>query len=116
MKRIRNTAIAALALCLFGIVSTIVHAQENRYVRIINHASASIRYLYASNVDRDDWQEDLLGPFRVLTPNHYIDANIDDGTGHCLYDIKAVLSDRRVAITRGLNVCTNGSWTVTDEW
>jgi hypothetical protein len=116
MKRTRNIAASALALCLFGLISTVVQAQENRYVRIINRASSSIRYLYASNIDSDDWQEDLLGPFRIVTPNHYIDANIDDGTGHCLYDIKAVLSDGRVAVTRGLNVCTSGSWTVTDEW
>jgi hypothetical protein len=115
MKRVRNVAASVVLLSLAGLSSTVVQAQENRHVRVINRASSSIRYLYASNIDRNDWEEDLLGDFRVIAPDHYIDASIDDGTGHCLFDLKAVLYDGRTAVTRNFNVCTNDTWTVTDK-
>ena len=112
MKRIIAISACVFAICAFA--SGVAIAEENRHVRIINHASSPIENLYASNVDSDSWEEDLLGLFQFISPNHYLDANIDDGTGHCLYDIKAVLVDGRVATTRGFNVCTNSTWTVTD--
>ena len=115
MKRVRDIAAFAFALCLVGLTSTTAQAQENRHVRVVNRASSPIQYLYASNVDRETWEEDLLGPSRVLPTNYYIDVNIDDGTGHCLFDLKAVLSDKRVAVTRRFNVCTNDTWTVTEQ-
>jgi hypothetical protein len=42
-----------------------------------------------------------------------MEIDIDDGTGHCLYDFKAILTDGREATTRNVNVCTQESWTVT---
>ncbi len=114
MKSIRRFAIGAAAFCLLGFATTFAQSRENRHVRIINRASTSIRYLYATNVDRPNWGYDLLGDFNVILPNYYEDVNIDDGTGHCLYDLRAVLYDGREAITHGVNVCTEESWTVTD--
>ena len=104
----------AVALCLLGLASTDINAQENRRVRIVNQSSSSIRYLYASNVDRNHWEEDILGPMRVIAPGYYINANIDGGTGHCLYDLRAVLADGRQAVRHRFNVCASSSWTVTD--
>ena len=103
-----------LAVVLLGLVSiTAAVAQENRHVRIINRASSPIYHLYASNVDRGGWEEDILG-LDVLPTGEYRDANIDDGTGHCLFDLKAVLGDGRTAVRRNFNVCTGSSWTVTN--
>ena len=104
----------AVALCLLGLASTDINAQENRRIRIVNQSSSSIRYMYASNVDRRGWEEDILGPMRVIAPGYYINANIDDGTGHCLYDLRAVLADGRQAVRYRFNVCASSSWTVTD--
>lgn len=114
MKKIRKFAIFAVAATLLGVTVSALEAAENRWVRIINRSSSPIRYLYASNVDRGTWEEDLLGPLRVIGTNSYLDANIDDRSGHCLYDIKAVLYDERVAIRRNFNVCANETFTVTD--
>jgi hypothetical protein len=103
------------ALCLLSLAgSQIVNAQENRRVRIVNQSSSTIRYFYASNVDRHGWEEDILGPMRVIAPGYYVNVNIDDGSGHCLYDLRAVLADNRQAVRYRFNVCTNSSWTVTD--
>ena len=113
MKKFRSF-VSLVALALVGL-TTIAEAQENRYVRIINRSSDSIRYFYASNVDRTVWEEDILGPMRIIAPGHYVDVNIDDHSGHCLFDLKAVLWDGRVATERRFNVCTNSSWTVVDR-
>ena len=114
MNKFRRFTICMTTVCLLGLASLLAYAGENRYVRIINRASSPIQYLYASNVDTDSWQEDILGPWRMIASGYYVDVNIDDGSGHCLYDLKAVLFDGRKAITRNVNVCTQGSWTVTD--
>lgn len=90
------------------------NAEEDRRVEIINHASRPIYHLYISNVDEDRWGPDQLGLYETITPDHYRIFNVDDGTGHCRYDFKAVLSDGRYAVIHNLNVCTEGSWTVTD--
>jgi len=87
--------------------------QENRRVRIINNASSSIYHFYASNVDSESWEEDILGD-KVIPPKKSAMINIDDGTGHCWYDLKAVLHDGRSAIRRKFNVCTQATWTVVD--
>ncbi|HEX3481257.1 MAG TPA: hypothetical protein VHT91_39865 [Kofleriaceae bacterium] len=83
-------------------------------MEIINHASLPIYHLYISNVDADMWGPDQLGWDQTIAPGRYRVFNVDDGTGHCRYDFKAVLSDGRYAITHNVNVCTQASWTVTD--
>ena len=114
MNKLRRFAICIAALWALGLVSS-AQSGENRHVKVINRASSSIRYFYASNVDRGTWEEDILGAFRVIAPDHYRIIDIDDGTGHCLYDFRAVLDDGREAITHNVNVCTEESWTVTDS-
>ena len=110
------TIIAACILILAPFLSvTTVNAQqgENRHVRIFNRASSAIYNLYASNVDRGTWEEDVLGDKTILSGGSIL-VNIDDGSGHCLYDLKAVLADGRTAVRRKFNVCTQSSWTVTN--
>lgn len=104
----------ASVLCLLSFGGANSNAAENRRVKIVNRASAPIRYFYASNVDRGNWEEDILGPGRVLFTDHYIWVNIDDGSGHCRYDLRAVLADGRQAVRRNFNVCAESSWTVVD--
>src|SRR4051794_39296279 len=97
MRKIRLAAASVLTSCLLAMFAPAIQAQENRNVKIINRASSPIRYLYASNVDNSKWSQDLLGPLNVIFTNYYQIFNLDDSTGHCLYDIKAVLSDGRQA-------------------
>jgi hypothetical protein len=106
------TSVCLIALTTFSSVTTTT-AQENRRVRIINNTTSSIYHLYASNVDRNTWEEDVLGE-QTIPPGKAMIVNIDDGSGHCYYDLKAVLYDDRVAIKRKFNVCTMSSWTVSD--
>lgn len=86
---------------------------QNRRVNIINKRSHTIGRFSASNADENNWQEDILGS-RVLQSGRAVLINIDDGTGHCLYDFKAVLEDGTSSIRKGVNVCRLASYRYTD--
>jgi hypothetical protein len=103
--------IFASAICFLAFGGSTTQAQLGRRVQIINRSSSSIEYLHATNAGHR-WDGDLLGPLRVIPPGRSIDANIDDGTGHCRYDLRAVLLDGREALQPDFDVCANISWTV----
>ena len=107
MRKILRNGLCFLAL---GGLST--QAQSNRRVEIINRSSSPIEYLHASNNDRPRWEEDLLGPMRLIPPGRHIEVKIDDRAGHCRYDLRAVLLDGREAVQFDFDVCANISWTV----
>jgi hypothetical protein len=104
--------ILASIICFLALGGSITQAQLGRRVQIVNGSSSPIEYLHASNNDHPKWDEDLLGPMRVIPPGHSIDANIDDGSGHCRYDLRAVLMDGSEALQPDFNVCANISWTI----
>jgi hypothetical protein len=104
--------IPVFALCLLGFGSAAQVPIAARRVQILNRSSSVIEYLHASNTDRRTWDEDLLGPMRVIPPGRSIDASIDDGAGHCRYDLRAVLIDGREVMESGFDVCANISWVV----
>ncbi len=41
-------------------------------------------------------------------------ANINDGTGYCRYDLKAVFSDGSTAKRFNVDVCAIAEWTIHD--
>jgi len=77
---------------------------EDRRVRIINETRHTMVHFYASNISVIDWQEDILGR-SVLRAGSDVVINIDDGTGHCEYDFKAVFDDGDSVVKHDINVC-----------
>lgn len=104
--------ILVTALCLLAFAGSATQAQWGRRVQIINRSSSSIEYLQASNNDRRKWEKDLLEPLRMIHPGHFIDVDIDDGSPHCRYDLRAVLVDGREAEQSDFDVCANITWAV----
>jgi hypothetical protein len=88
--------------------------RADRHVRIINDTSRTMIHFYASNVRRGTWEEDILGR-DVLEPGQSVNVNIDDGTGYCMFDLRAEFNGGRYAERRRFNVCDEVSWTVTTE-
>ncbi|WP_404405738.1 hypothetical protein [Pelagibacterium halotolerans] len=104
-----------LSLALTAILLT-VQAQAQSYdrrVTIENFTSVTMTYFYASNVDRATWEEDILGN-SVLPSGNSVVINIDDGSGYCLYDFRAIFADGSEAIRSGVNVCEVGVYTYYD--
>jgi hypothetical protein len=88
-----------------------IAAAEDRRVRIINDTNVTLTRFYASNANRRSWEEDILGS-SVLPAGRSVMINIDDRTGACMFDFRAVLSNGRVIESYGMNVCRITSWTV----
>ena len=77
---------------------------KDRRVRMINATSYTIERMYGSNVNRDSWEEDVLGQ-GVLRSGNSVMVNWDDNSCNCLFDFKAVFSDGDTAVRRRVNVC-----------
>lgn len=98
-------AVIAGIVGMLGVVlmSPIAHA-ENREVRIINETGAALVEFYASNAGTSNWEEDMLGWDRLRSGGSFV-ADIDDGSGYCRFDFKAVFDDGRTAVKYGVDVC-----------
>lgn len=102
----RTLSLALAAAC--SVAGSPALAADRR-VMIINDTGYSIVRFYASSQDSDSWEEDILGT-DTLRAGQRVRINIDDGSGACIYDFKAVFSDGDVMMRRGINVCRISSY------
>jgi hypothetical protein len=105
---VRTAAVAAL-VGLFIVATAAPSQAENRNVRIINETSWTMVEFYASNVGTNDWEEDILG-YDVLGSGDSVMIDIDDGTGYCMYDFRAVFADGDVLVRERIDVCEISSY------
>ena len=109
-KSIGRRAAIACAVAMLGALplATSVVAQSgdgrDRRVNIHNETGHTIVRFYASNSGRNNWEEDILGS-GVLPAGRSVRINIDDGSGACLYDFKAVFNDGDELVRYRINVC-----------
>lgn len=94
------------------LASTAASASEDRHVKIINETDHTMVRFYASNVAAKSWEEDILGDSTVR-PGQDVRINIDDGSGHCLYDFRAVFDDGQTLEKHNINVCEISSYRYT---
>lgn len=105
--KIRTTIAAVLAAL------TVTAQAADRTLVIINDTSYTMYNFYASNVNRTSWEEDILGE-RVVSSGRRVRVDLDDGTGACYFDLKAVFSGNREVIKNNVNVCETSSWRIRD--
>ena len=98
-----GAAAIALAACVEDTSSGYVSA--DRRVDIVNQTGQTIYRFYGSRVSTSSWEEDILGS-NVLPNGSRVNIDFDDGTGSCLFDMKAELIDGSEIIRSGVNVCT----------
>jgi hypothetical protein len=85
----------------------------DRRVRVVNNTSQTMVKLQASNIGTNSWEEDILGS-GVLASGRAITVNMNDGTGYCVFDLKATFRSGATAIRRRVNICQVGTWTIND--
>jgi hypothetical protein len=102
----------ALAAALIAVSASSASALDRR-VRINNYTSYDIVEFYASHRDATSWQEDILGR-NILPSGRSVVINIDDGTGYCVFDFRAVFNDGEVLEKFGNNVCELAEFNYTD--
>ena len=114
MKKLFALAAAAALVSISGAAEASSDG-KNRVVTVENISNQTLNYLYASPISSKTWEEDLLGDDRVLSRGESIEANIDNGTNECQYDLRAVMADGKEVIRRNINVCAISKWTIGDS-
>ena len=92
-------------------VSTVAAQAQNRWVTIENNTGVTMREFYASNRDQQSWGRDWFGS-DMLYSGQYVQYNLDDGSGYCIWDLKAVFVDGDEVTSMGFNVCELGTWRI----
>ena len=103
-----GAAVAALTLLAAG-----PGLAADRHVRVVNKSSQTMVKFQASNETRNSWEEDILGK-DVLKPGQSVNVNLRDGTGACMFDLRATFKSGAEVVRRKVNVCKVGKWTITD--
>ena len=101
---------ALIAAGLFVFCAVNAASAADRRVDIVNDTGKVMEEFYASAVDTDDWEEDILGK-DVLADGEEVEIDIDDGSGACKFDFKAVFTDGTERVKRGVNVCSISKYT-----
>ena len=113
MMFLRSSILAACVAGMFALGATSPANAADRHVRIINKTSYTMVRFYASRSSTSDWEEDILGD-SVVRSGSSVRINIDDGTGACLFDFKAVFSNGKEATRGKVHVCKIAEYTYTD--
>lgn len=103
---------AALLLAMTVVGVTSAQALDRR-VQIVNESSYTLREFYASSTGSQTWEEDILGE-NVLPSGGTVTINIDDGSGYCKYDFRAVFENDAEAVSTDNNVCELSVFRFTD--
>ena len=104
----RIAPMLAFALLVAG---TAAHAADRR-VEIVNKTGMPLTHFYASNSGTSSWEEDILGR-DVVADGDSVTININDGTGACKFDFKAVFESGASLEKGGIDVCQISTYTYT---
>jgi hypothetical protein len=114
MARAYLYALAAIAMAFT--MASAAHAQSkdgrDRRVMIINDRTSDMLRLYGSRTTTGEWEENIFttplksGARRVI--------NFDDGTGACMFDLRAIFRDNQTVHQWSINVCREEYWRVVD--
>jgi hypothetical protein len=103
---------ATLTIVAFASMIGAASALDRR-VNVNNQTESAIVEFYASNTGEEDWQEDILGD-QVLDAGGVATINIDDGSGFCKFDFRAVFDDGTEVISPDNNVCELSDFNITE--
>jgi hypothetical protein len=93
------------------LVASVAYAADRR-VETVNKTGLTMTEFYASNTGASEWEEDILGT-DILANGDTVEVNIDDGTGKCRFDFKAVFQNGAELVRNNINVCQISTFTYT---
>lgn len=109
-RRTFTAALIAASLGLAGLTGAAPTPQgqsgdgQNRRVRIHNQTGVALQTLQAADVRTGTFGPDLLGGTPVAS-GASVPVTIDDGSGGCLYDLRAGLAGGQTLLRENINVC-----------
>jgi hypothetical protein len=114
MTRAYLYGLAAVGMALALTCAAYAQSKDGRDRRVVimNDRSSDMLRLYGSRTTTGEWEENIFtqplksGAKRVI--------NFDDGTGACLFDLRAVFRDNLTVHQWSINVCREEYWRVVD--
>jgi len=107
---VATVAALALSACTDTTTSSNTAIQADRNVIINNATGQTIWRFYGSRKSTSSWEEDILGN-TVLSNGRSVNIDFDDGTGACMFDMKAEFRDGSSIVQSDVNVCRVSSVT-----
>lgn len=104
----RHLFAAAIAIASFAAPASADNL--DRRVNIVNKTGYTIVAFYGSHIDAKTWEENIFGG-QVLPSGSSVVVNFDDGTGYCVYDLRAEFDDGDVLEKQRVNICEIGTFT-----
>ena len=72
---------------------------------IVNDTKWTMSELYLSPSEKTDWEDNVLEG-QTLEPGETLALTVTDGSRACLYDFRAIFSEKRSRESTGINICT----------
>ena len=92
-------------------ISTVAAQAQNRWMSIENASAETLTEFYASNGGQTSWGRDWLGR-NVIYSGQNTDFDFDDGSGSCIWDMKAIFANGAEASWNQVDVCVEGIWSI----
>jgi hypothetical protein len=105
---VRNALMSGVAASLLLVSLPAVAADRN--VDVINNTKKTMKEFYASRTKLKSWQENIIKG-DPIKPGETQPVDIDDGSGGCRFDFKAVFSDGDEVVNENVDVCSATSVT-----
>lgn len=102
MKFARRAVLGVVVAIVVG--GTATASVQDRNVDVHNDTGVTLTHLYSTNSGQDDWGGDILGS-DVIGPGESVTVDFDDGSGACLFDVRARFADGDVLEQYQINVC-----------
>jgi hypothetical protein len=93
--------------CSLATVAAVLAGQvfaEGRQMLIINDTEFEIVQLFGARKGLDEWGNDLLDGMPITA---FAERSVDfeDGSGYCLFDIRAIFDDGEELVSEDINIC-----------
>ncbi len=112
MRKFSRFLILSAALVALAAMPMLSSARSSSSINIVNNSSRTIRYVYLSHVDADDWTGDQLGGNGVSAGQS---ATISSASCDA-QQIKVIGEDQDGCFVSAVVSCgTNATWTITNE-
>jgi hypothetical protein len=106
----RLRGVFAIVFVLVGLAGGASADDLDRRVEIVNNTGVTIVAFFGSHVDAKTWEENIFDG-NVLPSGRSVVVNFDDGTGYCVFDLRAEFADGDVLEEPDVNICEIGTYT-----
>jgi len=112
-RRLRRLLIAAVAVGAVGSASALTSAHSaSTSISIANHSHRTVRNVYLSHVDADDWGNDQLPDGSSIAPNQSQSITVSWDQ----QQVKVIAEDDGGCfLTAVVSATANATWTITDD-